>query len=182
MFLIAGLGNPGKEYALTRHNAGFLMVDELRKQWGGNEFRLKSKLETLLSFVKLKDKSIILAKPVTYMNLSGQAIKKTADYYKIPASNIAVIYDDLDIEIGKYKITHHNAYQGGHKGVLSVVNRLSNKKIIRVKLGIERKGGRSQRGTIAGQDFVLQKFSLEEQRSLMQLAPSLASDLLREIN
>ncbi len=165
MNLIVGLGNPGKDYVNTRHNAGFLLLDFLNEKWKGKSFRLESKLKSKISIIKDNSKNVLLLKPQTYMNLSGEAVKKVMDYYKIISQNIIVIYDDLDLEIGMYKITQ-KPFKGGHKGVRSIIDYIDEDKFIRIRIGIEKQGGRKNRNNISGEKFVLSKFSSDEKKVL----------------
>lgn len=102
MKLIVGLGNPGKEYEQTRHNAGFLFVDSLREAWGFEDWK-DSKFKGIISEGIRNGEKIILLKPTTYMNLSGESVSGVVNFYKIPRENILVIFDDLDMEFGKIR-------------------------------------------------------------------------------
>src|SRR5689334_19392192 len=140
MKLIIGLGNPGKQYENTRHNAGFIILDEIRKALDFPEFKFDNKFDAEISTGDYKLEAIsyklILAKPQSFMNLSGQAVKKIMDFYKIPVENIAVIHDDLDIELGKYKLSD-DASAAGHNGVQSIIDHLGTQKFRRIRVGIE---------------------------------------------
>ncbi len=182
MYLVVGLGNYGKDYVNTRHNAGFEVIRKIKELWSASDFQLKSKWETKISLVKKNGQSMLLALPQTYMNLSGRTIKKIIDYYHIPLNKIIIIYDDLDLEIGQYRITD-NIFQGGHKGVKSIVNNLGGyNQFIRIKIGIEKEGGREKRGKISGHDFVLQKFTKQEKVLLKKIIPNIANDLEKIIS
>jgi len=102
MKLIVGLGNPGKEYEMTRHNLGFLVIDRLARDTG--ESRKQRKFNALLNRGKIGREQVILMKPLTYMNLSGAAVKKASDYFHLPLHDLMVIHDDLDLAFGRFKI------------------------------------------------------------------------------
>lgn len=161
MKLIIGLGNPGKQYEETRHNVGFLILDRLKEIANFSDFQLNEKFNALLA--EGKDgagEKVFLVKPQSFMNLSGEVVKKIADFYKIPFENISIIHDDLDIELGKYKISL-DASAAGHNGVQSIFDQFGTQKIRRVRIGIEGADKKKER-LMSGSDFVLQKFSKEE--------------------
>lgn len=143
MRLIIGLGNPGKKYAQTRHNLGFMVLDALG------------------TAIAKKD-NFLLVKPQTYMNLSGQAVAKIARYYKIKPEEILIIHDDKDLPFGKIRIRHKGS-AGGHLGVQSVIDALKTDKFSRLKIGI---GKPDIKNT---EKFVLQKFSSEERKKLPEI-------------
>ncbi len=138
MFLIVGLGNPGKDYANTYHNMGFMVVDKLSDFFGVNKF--KKKCDALIGEGIYKNEKILLAYPQTYMNNSGVAVKKIMQYYKIPISNIVVIYDDIDIELGNIRYRESGS-AGTHNGMKSVVNMLQDTNFKRIRIGIGKPDG-----------------------------------------
>jgi len=144
MKLIIGLGNPGSKYEKTRHNLGFMVIDFLI----GNE--------------EFDSKKVKLIKPQTFMNNSGQEVKKNADYYKIIPEDIVVIHDDLDLPLGEIKVQQGRS-SAGHKGVQSVIDALGTNNFIRIRIGI-----RPEELTLDTEKFVLQKFTLEEQEIINQ--------------
>jgi len=157
MYLIVGLGNPGEKYDGTRHNLGFVVVNKLAADASWS-LEKKFKAETC------KTNNILLIKPQTYMNESGLAVKALVDFYKISASNIIIIHDDLDLPLGKIKIRKGGA-AGGHHGVESVINNLKDDQFIRVRLGIGNLDSqRSEKGTehVNIEHFVLESFLLLE--------------------
>lgn len=140
MKLVIGLGNPGEKYLKTRHNLGFMMVDELVKKIDdgklkteieGRDWKLDKKLKA--EFIKTPD--VIFAKPQTFMNNSGMAVKAIVDYYKIPLEDVIVVYDELDLPFGKIKVRQGGS-AAGHHGVESIIEYLKDDKFIRVRLGI----------------------------------------------
>ena len=133
MYLIAGLGNPGDKYKLTRHNIGFLVIDEMIQ---------KATLQSNLSnpnfkAIAIKTSNTILAKPQTFMNLSGESIVAIADYYNIPNENIIIIHDDLDLAFGAIKFKIGGGH-GGHNGLKSTIAALGTQDFARIKIGIGR--------------------------------------------
>ncbi len=160
MILIFGLGNPGEKYQDTRHNAGFLFLDFLRKEWGFPEFAPSGRFETLLSKGEWDGRSILLAKPETYMNLAGKSATTLLHYYKLTEKNIAVIHDDLDIAKGALRTTLSSSC-AGHNGVADIINRLGTQDFFRIRLGV----GRSDEG-VPAKDYVLLPFSHEEYQIL----------------
>ncbi|MCS7203757.1 MAG: aminoacyl-tRNA hydrolase [Thermodesulfovibrio sp.] len=167
MILIAGLGNPGKKYKNTRHNVGFMVVDELAKRY---RLQFRKEDDYLIAVGGIENRIITLIKPSTYMNLSGKALKKLADekILKNLPDSLIVIHDDLDLPVGKIKIKR-NGSSGGHRGIQSIIEYLGTKDFIRIKVGI----GKPERGDVS--DYVLSKFS-EEQKELIKQKILKASD------
>ncbi|MHC1685519.1 MAG: aminoacyl-tRNA hydrolase [Clostridiaceae bacterium] len=133
MYLIVGLGNIGKQYEHTRHNVGFDVIDVLAKEYNISVNREKFKGEYGEGFVK--DSKVILLKPSTYMNLSGESIIQYVNFYKIPKENIIVIYDDISLEVGRLRIRDKGS-AGGHNGIKSIISHLSSDVFPRVKVGV----------------------------------------------
>lgn len=131
--LIVGLRNPGEKYDQTRHNIGAKVVDALNKEHGGT-FRFEKKLDSEIAEIKAEDKKVILAKPLTFMNNSGKAVRKLIKNYKLKPENMIIIHDDLDIPFGKVKVSF-NRSSAGHKGVQSVIDYLKTDKFYRVRIG-----------------------------------------------
>ena len=149
MYLIIGLGNPGKQYEKTRHNFGFRVLDLLT-----NEEEWQDKYDS--QFIKLDD--VILAKPQTFMNKSGEAVKDIMKFY--PAAELVVIHDDLDLPLGAIRIQKDSS-SAGHNGVQSIIDELNSQNFIRLRLGIDNP---QTRGPVPPEDFVLQKFTEDEER------------------
>lgn len=156
MKLIVGLGNPGREYKNTRHNVGFMVLDNYlgKVSW-------KTKMENYFYTIDSNDEQIIFLKPLTYMNLSGLAVKKIVNFYKIKPEDILVIQDDLDMNVGSYKIKR-NSSSGGHNGIKSIIQELGTESFNRLKIGI----GKSLQ--IPTDKYVLAKFTTEELSVLEQ--------------
>ncbi len=157
MKLIVGLGNPGDQYNGTRHNLGFFEIDKLSNNENFTEWKMEKKFNAILSSGKIVNEKVTLAKPQTYMNNSGVAVAKIANYYKITPSDIIVIQDDLDLPMGTLRISH-NASSGGHKGIQSIIENIQSQEFIRLRIGISGE----KMGETPAEDYVLQKFSQEE--------------------
>lgn len=135
-WLLIGLGNPGDKYENTRHNAGYMVVDEI-----GNRKNLpiqKLKYKALTNTTELGGQKVLVMKPVTYMNLSGEAVRQAADFYKIPAERILVISDDTALAIGKLRI-RKNGSAGGHNGLKSIIQQLGTDQFPRLRVGVGEK-------------------------------------------
>lgn len=150
MKLIVGLGNPGREYKNTRHNIGFMVIDNYV---GKVNWKLKQENEFYLT--EINGESIAFIKPLTYMNLSGLAVNKIVNFYKIKMEDILVIHDDLDLKIGNFKIKR-NSSSGGHNGIKSIISELNSEEFGRLKIGI----GKSKQ--IPADKYVLGKFTTDE--------------------
>ena len=135
MYLIVGLGNPGKEYENTRHNMGFDAINHLSQKL--NITVTKEKFKALYGDGMINNEKVILLEPQTYMNLSGEAIKPMLDFYKVDYSNLLVIYDDIDVEPGKVKIRTKGG-PGTHNGMKSVVKEIGTEEFPRIRIGIGR--------------------------------------------
>jgi len=134
-FLIVGLGNPGKEYEKTRHNIGRIVLDDFAKSVDFPEFDDSKKYKALISEGKLGNKKVLLLEPETFMNLSGKAVALAVKENNILVENIVVIYDDLDLGLGDFKISFGRG-SGGHKGIESIIKSLKTKDFIRIRVGI----------------------------------------------
>lgn len=135
-FLLVGLGNPDKKYEHTRHNAGFMCVDALSKKEGFTVDRLKYK--SLFADTKINGHRVIVLKPQTYMNLSGEAVREAAAFFKIPPENILVIFDDISLDVGKMRIRRKGS-DGGHNGIKSIVSCIGSTNFPRIKIGVGKK-------------------------------------------
>jgi PTH1 family peptidyl-tRNA hydrolase len=175
MKLIVGLGNPTTQYENTRHNAGFILLDEIQKKWSFSDFQLNKKFNAQISEGIKNDERIILVKPETFMNLSGDAVKALVQFYKISIVDVVIIHDDLDIELGAYKISADSS-SAGHNGVQSIFDELGTQKIKRVRIGIEGAENKKER-IIPGNVFVLQSFSEDELIKIKKVAQEIADKL-----
>ncbi|MGD6840384.1 aminoacyl-tRNA hydrolase [Bacillus thuringiensis] len=154
MKLIVGLGNPGREYELTRHNIGFMAIDELAKRW--NISLNEQKFKGVFGAGFVNGEKVILLKPLTYMNLSGESIRLLMDYYKIDVEDFVVMYDDLDIPVGKLRLRMKGS-AGGHNGVKSMISHLGTQEFQRIRMGIDR-----PKNGMKVVDYVLGRFTSEE--------------------
>ncbi|MCC6502298.1 MAG: aminoacyl-tRNA hydrolase [Deltaproteobacteria bacterium] len=159
MLLIVGLGNPGKEYERTRHNAGFMLVDLLSLSAG---IKLEKKGRGLWGKGRLCGEEVVLLKPQTFMNLSGEAVSEARAFYKIPATSMIVAYDDCDLPLGKLRVRKDGG-SGGHRGVNSIIASVGSREFQRIRLGI----GRPPHNDTAG--YVLTPFAKEEQGDLEEM-------------
>jgi peptidyl-tRNA hydrolase, PTH1 family len=160
-FLIIGLGNPGREYKDNRHNVGFMLIDRLAVRLDARMNRVQSK--ALVSSVRFEEQKIILAKPQTYMNLSGDSVGGLARFYKVPLEQVLVAHDDLDLPFGTIRVRPGGG-PGGQKGVASAIQRLGSKDFPRLRIGIGRPPGRMDAAK-----YVLQDFSISEQSTLSEV-------------
>lgn len=158
LYLVVGLGNPGKEYQNNRHNAGFMTVDKLAKHLGTTFSRVEA--NALIAKTTYEGKRIILIKPQTYMNNSGRSVKQLVKYYKIPLENIIVLFDDVDLPLGTIRIRADGG-SGGQKGMLSIIQNLGTQSFPRLRIGIGRPPGRMEAAA-----YVLQNFSQAEKTIL----------------
>ena len=133
MYLIVGLGNPDAEYDNTRHNMGFNTINRISEKY--NIKLKKNKFQGLFEIGEIEGQKVILVKPQTYMNLSGNCVKEIVDFYKIEKENIIIIYDDMDIEPGKIKIRKKGS-SGGHNGIKSIIQMLGTDEFPRIRIGI----------------------------------------------
>lgn len=157
MKLIVGLGNPGKEYNNTRHNVGFMVIDKLLSKY--NITTLKEKFGGLYADISFENEKIIILKPQEYINLSGNVIKRFVDYYKIDISDILIINDDLDLNIGNFKLKPSGG-SAGHNGLKNIEFNLGTNEYKRLKIGI------SNNKNIDTKDYVLSKFNSDELKKL----------------
>ena len=167
MYIIAGLGNPGKQYESTRHNVGFCVIDILADRMGVCVEEKKHK--ALCGRGILEGHKIVLLKPQTFMNLSGESIRGAADYYKVEKENIMIIYDDISLEPGQLRIRKKGS-AGGHNGIKNIIAHLGTQEFPRIKVGI---GDKPRQMDLA--DYVLSRFSKGEQE-LMDKAYRDAAD------
>lgn len=157
MYLLVGLGNPGLKYKLTRHNAGFLVIDQIAQK---HRIQLdKKEFQSIYGKVRIGDREVLLAKPQTFMNLSGEAVARLVNFYKINLKQVLIIFDDMDLPFGTIRLKQSGS-SGGHKGLASIINLLGTSQIPRLRIGI----GKPQELTVI--DFVLAPFTESEQKLL----------------
>ncbi|MBR7142318.1 MAG: aminoacyl-tRNA hydrolase [Clostridia bacterium] len=160
-WLVVGLGNPGDKYARTRHNAGWMAVDHCAEAWGCDVKKLKFK--GLTGIASVGQAKVLLLKPTCFMNNSGEAVREAADFYKIPANRVIVLYDEVALEPGALRIREKGS-AGGHNGIKSVLAHLGSEEFVRFRFGV---GGKPDpRADLA--DWVLSAFGKEDQKSLTE--------------
>ena len=159
-YLVAGLGNPGKKYDKTRHNAGFMAIDYIKDKLCVKTE--KQKFNALVSEATISGKRVLLLKPQTFMNLSGQSLEETCDFYKIPIENVIVIYDDISLEPGKIRIRRKGS-AGGHNGIKSIISSLDGENFPRIKIGVGKKPNKDY--DLAS--WVLSAFSKEDMEEVL---------------
>ena len=171
MHLIVGLGNPGEKYAKVRHNLGFEVLEDLIKKLDSGSWKLEEKFKAEI----IKTQNFILAKPQTYMNNSGMAVKLLTTYYKLPSTDLIIIHDELDLPLGKIKVRLGGS-AAGHHGVESIINVLRTDQFIRVRLGI------GNLKTHRAEQFVLEPFLYSEKPKVKHMIKQAikAIDLLLE--
>ena len=170
MILIVGLGNPGKQYEQTRHNIGFDVIDYIANKYNIDVNREKFKGICGEGFIE--NKKVILLKPLTYMNLSGESIRELANFYKLEDDEIIVVYDDISLDIGRLRIREKGS-AGGHNGIKSIIQNLGGDKFPRVKVGV----GQPKDNLV---NHVLGKFSKEDREHIEKVIP-VVSDAIVEI-
>ena len=163
MYIIAGLGNPTKEYEGTRHNVGFDVIDRLSERY--NIDVTMEKHRALIGKGMIAGQKVILVKPQTYMNLSGESIRSVIDYYKVdPEKELIVIYDDISLDVGKLRIRAKGS-AGGHNGIKNIIAQLGTQEFTRIKIGVGEKPAKMDLA-----DYVLGRFSKEEQPIIRESA------------
>lgn len=170
MKLIVGLGNPGKKYLNTRHNIGFMVLDELLKKLNIDKWELEKNAEK--AEYKYKKEKIIFIKPQKYINLSGEVIKDYINYYKVKTNDILVIHDDMDLEIGRIKLVQSGS-SAGHNGLKNIEENLQTKEYKRIKIGI---GKNNLKNVI---NYVLGKINKKEEEKIVS-SINLAAEIVLE--
>ena len=172
--LIVGLGNPGKQYENTRHNAGFVAADALAKKQGMSF--TKSKFDALYGDCIIAGERVIIAKPQTFMNLSGSAVSRLAAFYKIPLDKIIIIFDDTSLDVGKIRIRRKGS-SGGQKGMNDIINAMGSEDIMRIKIGV----GAKPHPDYDMKDWVLGKIPKSDAASFARAAEDMAPAAVEEI-
>jgi len=170
--LIVGLGNPGEQYSFTRHNLGFMTIDCLAEKYGIT--LRKEGFMALYGKGEIEEDAVLLAKPQTFMNLSGRAVKKMLDYFRINLEDLIVIHDDLDLPFGVIRLKRGGG-EAGHKGLISNVDELNERDFLRVRLGI---GKPTNKNLI--ERYVLSPFSEEERKALPSFLTT-AAEAVRDL-
>lgn len=168
MILLVGLGNPGTEYALTRHNVGFMAVDEIVHRYSFDGWTKKFKGEVCAG--SIDGEKVMVLKPHTYMNLSGEAVSAVASFYKIPPEKIYVFHDDMDLPVGRLKVKQGGG-SGGHNGIKSIDAHLG-QNYHRVRIGVDKPATREQVVS-----WVLSKFSANDKKTLDELIIKISENI-----
>lgn len=165
MKLIIGLGNPGKEYEKHRHNVGYMVIDALEKAWEPHIVKKSHSILSTIVEVNINDERVLLVKPLTYMNNSGEAASTLSRFYKVDLEDIIIIHDDLDLPLGQVKVTK-GVGPKGHNGILSIEQMLKNHDFWRIRMGIENRGKESK---VPGEAYVLGDFIDEEKAEVKNM-------------
>lgn len=164
MKLVFGLGNPGKEYEYTRHNVGFIMINYIINK---NDLKIKKKFNSSYAEFNINKEKILLIMPETFMNLSGDAVLSFKNYFDIKDEDILIIHDDVDFEIGSFKIKKAGS-SAGHNGIKDIINKIHTENINRVRIGISKNKGELS-------EYVLNKFSKEDLEKINYLKPIISN-------
>ncbi len=166
MWLLVGLGNPGSEYARNRHNIGFMVLDELARRASCDGFRVKFGAE--FGQGQFSGERVVLLKPMEYMNVSGRAVTRAQQFFQVDPQNLAVVHDDIDLELGRMKVKVGGGH-AGHNGVRSIISELGSPDFLRVRCGVGRPNGKT-----GVANFVLADFRRDEDENLRILIQTAA--------
>jgi PTH1 family peptidyl-tRNA hydrolase len=174
MKLIVGLGNPGRAYANNRHNIGFICINHFARTHGIRFDRKQGRAR--IGMGKVAENEVVLAKPQTYVNLSGKPVSQLVKRFNISPDNLVVIHDDLDLPLGKIRLSYGSS-SGGHKGIDSIINYLGSQDFIRLRVGIDRpdKAEASEDEIIT---YVLSDFTAEQKQAIVQVIPKVSEAIL----
>lgn len=179
MRIITGLGNPGEKYNKTRHNIGFMAVDKIQEIHSLENFKLEKKFKSEISKGEIGGEKIMLVKPQTFMNNSGDALQSIIKFYKLGVKDAIVIHDEVDLPLGKLKISHSKS-AAGHNGIKSIIEHLGSEKLIRLRLGVSPNKKLPSSKTVK---YVLQNFSLFQKKELNKVlskVPEALENLLKD--
>jgi len=165
MKLIIGLGNPGKRYEKTRHNVGFMILNALREKLDSSDWSLSKKFNAETSGLTINGEKIILAKPMTFMNASGQSVQLIAHFYKVVPEDIIVVHDDKDLKLGDVRVQEDRSH-AGHNGIKSIIEHIGTQKFTRVRVGVASENEKKMRDT---SKFVLGKFGLFDRKKVEEV-------------
>lgn len=176
MKLLVGLGNPGQEYADTRHNVGFLVMDRIAETHGGR-WKMDKLLSAELASIQPGNGAVVLlSKPQTFMNRSGEAVREIVRVKKIAQEHLLVVYDDADLPFGKI-VYREDGSSAGHNGMQSILDQLQNEAVARVRIGI----GRPENPNIPLEDWVLQKWTAEERAKILEIIDEAVELIFRHV-
>ncbi|MDD6919913.1 MAG: aminoacyl-tRNA hydrolase [Eubacteriales bacterium] len=173
MYVVVGLGNPGKQYENTRHNIGFIAIDYLADKLGVKVNKIKHK--ALIGESSVNGEKIVLVKPQTYMNLSGESVRELMNYYKVPIENLIVIYDDIDTDVGKLRIRKKGS-AGTHNGMKSIIYQIRDDNFVRFRIGV------GKNNNIPLDRYVLSGFQKDEVSKLEEVVDRTYLAILETIN
>jgi PTH1 family peptidyl-tRNA hydrolase len=176
MLLVIGLGNPGKDYAATRHNVGFRVVEALQKKNAADFGGWSGKFDSLVSEGRIGGTKVALLQPQTYMNDSGTAVAKAAQFWKVASADIIVISDDLDLPLGTVRVRAGGS-SGGHNGLKSIIEHLGTQEFPRVRVGI----AGTERAVVPADSYVLEPFAAEEREPIAKAIEDAADAVVNEI-
>jgi len=182
MKLIVGLGNPGREYAHNRHNIGFMCLNHLAKAHGIQLDKKQGQART--GSGEIAGNKVVLARPQTYMNLSGESVSRLTHKFKVSPEDLLVIHDDLDLPLGKIRLRHGGG-SGGHKGIDSIIACLGNRDFHRIRVGIGRPDtaeGPAEDGETEIIDYVLSDFTPDEKKIIIKVIPEVTEAILCLLN
>lgn len=168
MRVVVGLGNPGEKYRFTRHNIGYICIDEFAQRFGVS-FKYENKFKSQIAKIDYNGENLLLVKPETYMNLSGEAIRAIYDFYKLGIKDFLIIYDDISLNLGKMRFRASGS-DGGHNGIKSIIQNLSTQEFDRLKIGI---GPQPEKMPL--EHYVLQNFSKEQIEALSPIVEKVSS-------
>lgn len=164
-WMVVGLGNPGKQYEKTRHNAGFMALEVLEKEFNASSFG--NKQTATLSKANIGGKEVLFVRPLTFMNLSGNAVNEVGSYYKVPQDHIIVIADDISMDVGRMRIRDKGS-DGGHNGLKDIIRVLGSQQFVRIKIGV----GQKPHPNYDLADWVLSRFGKEDLEKLSEVLQS----------
>jgi len=183
MIIIVGLGNIGENYINTRHNAGFLAINYIVEKFKESEIKIEiednKKLKSIIYKTEINGEKIVLVKPTTLMNLSGLAIRKILQFYKVPTENLTVIYDDIDLKLGTIR-TREKGSAGTHNGMKSIIQEIGTENFKRIKIGIESRGDKTPDIKDLS-SFVLGKFNKEEIAEIEKILPKIYEEIKKSL-
>ncbi len=160
MFVIVGLGNPGKDYAGTRHNIGFEVIYNIADKFS---IRLdREKFKAIIGEGKIDGEKVMLVMPLTYMNLSGDSVKDILSFYKLTNEDIVIVYDDISLDVGKIRVRSKGS-AGGHNGIKNIINKIGTENFKRVRVGV---GEKPEKWDLA--DYVLSRFTKDEDKAIIE--------------
>lgn len=169
--LIVGLGNPGKKYENTRHNAGFKALDYLADQWHVNSFSASRHADALTTDAIVAGEKVGVVKPQTFMNKSGVAVQALSDYFDITSNNILIVHDDIALNTGELRVSFASS-SGGHNGVQSIINHLGTQEFTRLRIGVESVSQNDQKGAgISTRSYVLGAFTEKQKKAIENVLP-----------